>query len=169
MERDEGCFSGSVAKNILATFCSSDELMAVITSCMVSEFLQQSRHNALFPFGSKFCRKSSQTQNPPLVLVGLIDCWAGACFSWPFADHTPADNQRRTYSRRRQIRHSRHSPVQVPGHALGQIDLEGRQRIPLVGPAIRLWEHQKVLVGVLIADAGKRRVRSLDCLPGAYM
>jgi hypothetical protein len=32
---------GSVAKNILATFHSSDELVDAITSCMVSEFLQQ--------------------------------------------------------------------------------------------------------------------------------
>ena len=29
-------------KNILATFCSSDDPIAVTTSCMVSEFLQQS-------------------------------------------------------------------------------------------------------------------------------
>jgi hypothetical protein len=34
---------GSVAKNILAIFCSSDELVVVTTSCIVSEFLQQNR------------------------------------------------------------------------------------------------------------------------------
>jgi hypothetical protein len=30
-------------KNILTTFCSSDELVVVTTSCIVSEFLQQNR------------------------------------------------------------------------------------------------------------------------------
>src|SRR5262249_13983204 len=34
-------FKGSVAINLLATFCSSDELAVVTTSCIVSEFLQQ--------------------------------------------------------------------------------------------------------------------------------
>src|SRR5262245_30309079 len=34
---------GSVAKNILATFHSSDKLAGATTSCMVSEFLQQIR------------------------------------------------------------------------------------------------------------------------------
>jgi hypothetical protein len=40
-ERPPLIFGGPVAKNILATFHSSDELAVTATPCMVSEFLQQ--------------------------------------------------------------------------------------------------------------------------------
>jgi|SRR5215471_4819454 len=40
-------FYGSVAKNILATFHSSNEQILTATSCMINEFLQQSRNFSL--------------------------------------------------------------------------------------------------------------------------
>jgi hypothetical protein len=45
--KDSQKITGSVAKNILATFCSSDELVVVTTSCIVSEFLQQNRPRSM--------------------------------------------------------------------------------------------------------------------------
>ncbi|HEU0183880.1 MAG TPA: hypothetical protein VFS27_01095, partial [Blastocatellia bacterium] len=37
-----GTFGGSVAKNILATFCSGGEQVIATIFCMISEFLRQS-------------------------------------------------------------------------------------------------------------------------------
>src|SRR4051812_16155678 len=51
--------------------------------------------------------------------------------------------------------------VEVAGQVLGAQDLGGGERVPLVGPAVRLREHQPVLVAALAAhptEVGRRRV-----------
>jgi transposase-like protein len=51
---DHTTIYGSVSKNILATFHSSDELAGATPSCAVSEFLQQIRRR-------RFCRRVCKT------------------------------------------------------------------------------------------------------------
>ena len=63
---------GSVAKNILATFYSSDEPMVIATSCMVSEFLQQSRnYSSVFSFWDRIAGTFRLRRNGQPVNFGL--------------------------------------------------------------------------------------------------
>ena len=50
-----GALDGTVAKNILATFHSSNDQMFTEISCMISEFLQQSHLFLLRAEGKRLC------------------------------------------------------------------------------------------------------------------
>jgi hypothetical protein len=58
--------TGSVAKNILATFCSSGEQVVVTTSCIVSEFLQQNPKAFSMPFDDRVGFNDDQRVAPIL-------------------------------------------------------------------------------------------------------